>query len=264
MRQFKLLSIMIDLVSELTSNGIPDCLARDLVSNYVGVKRSFYARNVDKLHNHAAKFCETIFQVLEFIVTGTYPKKATIATTVKLLESTKRDDFPQSIRVVVPRLANALYTIRSERGIPHKSDEVNPNEIDTAVTVALCNWLMAEFLRLYHTKDVAAINGLLRELTRKGYPIIEEFEDGGVILHVPNASTKELILAALYASSERLTRSEIHKRIRTKYRQLVDTALVSLNKKNFVDINETGVKISSTGISHLETLIAAPATTKEK
>ena len=240
---------MTNIISELCSKGIPNELAEDLVTEYTKVKSAYYGQNSEKLYAAVSRFCETVFQILEFATTDGYHKKVRFSDLMRHLESLDRDEYPQSIRVVIPRVANALYTVRSERGDLHKT-EVSPTYIDNALAVSLCDWLLAEILRLYHSQEPGVISSVLCELSKKKYPVVEEFEDKGVMLHVPGSSIDDQILAALYGG-ERLKVSEISRRIRS-YPQLVLQRLKRLKRTDRVDINDDGAKISSEGIRHLE------------
>jgi hypothetical protein len=60
----------------------------------------------------------------------------------------------------------------------HASEEVNPNQMDAAVVVANCSWVLAELLR-YAQKGAAELSqavDLLAALTPKRFPAIENID----------------------------------------------------------------------------------------
>src|SRR3546814_5131647 len=51
------------------------------------------------------------------------------------LEKTAKSAGHESIRILIPRALNFLYTLRNKRGIGHESGDVDANEIDAATAV---------------------------------------------------------------------------------------------------------------------------------
>jgi hypothetical protein len=226
-------------------------LASELLSEYILIKRAYASGSVEAQNNHVTKFCETVFQLLELLYSGKYSSRPDITRLCLSLEQSDKTKFSQSVRVILPRMTRALYTIRSERG-EHKVNDIPFSHIDGTLEQGICDWIVAEFLRLYHKSDEKDIKQLLLEIQEKKFPVIEVFEDNGVIFHLPNASIDDKILAVLYQSNERVSNAELARRLRVSYSQLITSALGRLHKKSCVDRNPDGVKISATGKKNIE------------
>jgi len=248
-----------EIVSEL-SKTIPLQLARDLIQEYGEVKLAFFRGDVEAIGNHSTKFYETVLQILEHIHTGSHSSRVKIDQLLRSLEESPRSKYPESVRIIIPRVCKALFTLRSER-LEHKSKDITPKYIDSALIIALCDWIVAEFLRLFHTSDESKIQNIILELTRKKLPAIEEFEDGGLAFNLGRLSASQKVLAALYYSQQRLRPAEIARKTRIKYLSTVTRALNELKDREFIDANPDGFKINSKGIQHIEDLIATFSTT---
>jgi hypothetical protein len=116
-----------------------------------------------------------------------------------------------SVRVSIPRACRFVYEIVSNRGARHASEEVNPNQMDAAVVVANCSWVLAELLR-YAQKGAAELSqavDLLAALTPKRFPAIENI-DGRMSFHFKGLSAREVCLLTLWRyHPKRLSESEL-------------------------------------------------------
>lgn len=169
-------------------------LAEDLVSDYQEIKRQHFLEEYEHAINKSGKFVQTVFQVLEYIRTGNVVNKPNHNEISKHLENDTQLD--ESIRMTIPRSAKAIYDIRSKRGSAHKSDYVSPNIIDSEYVASTCDWILAEFLRLFHDDDVKEISTIVNSLVEKKLPIIEEFGEDIIVLF--DMSKKDQCLVILY------------------------------------------------------------------
>jgi len=125
---------------------------------------------------------------------------------VKAIEG--NGNLPDSLRVLIPQVAKAaVYEIRSKRGAVHVKG-IDPRHIDASLAVNAAGWVLAEFLRLYHSSDEKAVAEAMTALVRRQIPFIETFgEEHAVTMKVP--CDVELLLLLANAVSEGLDRSAL-------------------------------------------------------
>jgi len=172
-------------------------LVNDLLDEYKEIKNFYFSGQHEHAINKSGKYVETVFQILKYILSGELIKNPNINNISKELEKIPKGTIPESIRIIIPRSANAMYTIRSRRGAAHKSHDISPNNIDSEFVISICDWILAEFLRLYHNSDIIEVTKIVNCLVKKKIPIIEEFGDDLCILS-DDFSNKEEILLVLY------------------------------------------------------------------
>jgi hypothetical protein len=105
----------------------------DLIETYDELVTAFRKGDVGTTLKLGGKFVEHTLRALEFIRTKVAPTEIkSVTATVKLIFDDKT--LPESIRILLPRVAQAMvYEIRSKR------DGVHVNEIDpTNIDVMLC------------------------------------------------------------------------------------------------------------------------------
>lgn len=160
-----------------------------------------------------------------------------------------------SIRKIIPRSAKAIYTIRSERGAAHKSDDISPNNIDSEFVVSTCDWILSEFLRLYHTSDIKKITGIVNSLVEKKVPLIEEFEDDIYVLG-KDLSTKDQILLILYHFRPKMVSNADLTKWTKGYPQKTTTNLRNAENENLVYRKGKEGTITKLGIKRVEEILA--------
>lgn len=229
---------------------IPKSLVDDLLEDYQDIKRYHLLNEHENAINKSGKFVQTVFQILEYLRTGKVVIKPNHNDVLKHLENATQ--LHETIRMTIPRSAKAIYDIRSKRGSAHKSDYISPNNIDCEYVVSTCDWILAEFLRMYHKDDINEITRIVNSLVEKNLPIIEEFGDDVLVLL--DMSKKDQCLVILYHfhpkmigtanlskwtnSSPQLTYENLKKSIRDKwvYKKGNECTLTKLGIKKVEEI----------------------------
>jgi hypothetical protein len=139
--------------------------------------------------NAAGKFVEHALRAVEHVRTGIVPSEIkSVSTIIKTIEADGK--LPESLRVLVPR-----FDVRSKRGAVHVKG-INPRYIDAALAAQAASWILAEFVRLYHAADEAAVAAAMAALMAGNIPLIEKFDDDLVVTTPLHPETEVLLMVA--------------------------------------------------------------------
>src|SRR6266850_561235 len=100
------------------------------------------------------RFCEAAFRLLQQIAMGSFDPLGRQLDTeglIKKLAGLPSAAHPDSIRLHIPRALRVVYDIRNKRDTAHLADNIDPNLQDSSLVVYSLDWVLAEFVRLYHT-----------------------------------------------------------------------------------------------------------------
>ena len=116
-------------------------------------------------------FVDLTLIAIEFIRSG---KMLTEVKNVsELVKSFGSDSsLPDPLKVNIPRFAQAMYEIRSKRGAVHKK-EIDPQGIDAAICASTASWIIAEFIRNYHSADETRVAEAMANLMNVQVPLVE-------------------------------------------------------------------------------------------
>jgi ribosome-binding factor A len=175
---------------------MPSELAEDLTSSYEEILIEYRKGHWQGTLWKAGKFAENVFRILEFLLSGNVEKEAPSFRTLKeKLERASSEKLPESIRILIPRITSSLvYDPRSKRATVHVK-EINPDYLDANLVVSACSWILAEFVKLYHTSNPEKI-GLINELVQRKVPFIEKHKDK-VFVTKPIDCRSEILLLLL-------------------------------------------------------------------
>ena len=179
------------------SKEIPPKLVDDLLTYYTKIKAEFYLQRYEAALIKSGKFCETVFQILYYLVTGKVITNPVFTKISPVLEKSPSSKFPESIRLLIPRITKATYDIRSKRGAAHKKEAISPNQMDCDLVVAQCDWILSEFLRLYHDSNVEEIKQVIKEIFKRKVLVVEQFEEDVLVLN-ERLSVRNQILTILW------------------------------------------------------------------
>ena len=185
--------------------GIDTRFRKPIIKNYRDLKRKFAENRYDAAGVSAGKFCEAVLRCLQFQLTGKYiafgQNLGDFARLCRDLIEVQNSGKPESIRVIVPRALVYVYTIRGKRGIAHVGGDVEPNGIDSATIVRVCDWIVCELIRVYHQLSLEEAQNIVDALSTRHIPLIWEVAGKKRIL-ATNLSYKEQALLLIYSEIE--------------------------------------------------------------
>ncbi len=186
-------------IKKILSSNIDSDLVERLSKHYKDLKQKFFLGQYEPSQLNCAKFVEVVLRILEYTTKGNYTpfnKNVSLDNLAKEFERLPKNKFSDSIRIHIPRILRVIYDIRNKRGVAHIG-KINPNLMDATFVVSACDWIMAEFIRLYFTDEPNVVQKIIESIVEKKVPIIEEFDNDLKVLN-PNLSVADKILLILY------------------------------------------------------------------
>jgi hypothetical protein len=147
-------------------------LVDELLAAYEHAKDNFHLGGLRLSAVEGGRFCEAAFRMLEQATTTRFtPLNKQLDTTriISDLANLPSGQTPDSIRLHIPRMLRVIYDIRNKRDAAHLADGIDPNLQDAALVASNLDWVLGEFVRLYH--DVSAneaqklVDGVTNEIT---------------------------------------------------------------------------------------------------
>jgi len=228
-------------------------LFSELLDDHEGLKKAYLSKDYEKALLKGGKFVETLFKNLEFLRTGEVIRDIDFEVIMQALKNTKRDDYDDSIRLIIPRIGTIVYMFRSKRGGAHRTER-DPLEIDANFCYNSVKYIVAELVRLYSNLNEEIIKDYLGHVLTKDLPFVEEFEDGRITILVDTGSCREDLLLVLYNFyPQRLTNEDIKKHLIEFYTaENITTSLGNTIKSKLVDRNENGSMLTRKGVNYIE------------
>lgn len=185
-----------------------------LFESYQLANEHYYLRKHRPCCSESGRFAEVALRMIQQVTSGTYiPLGQPISrfnNEVIDLEKADAKQFPQSIRIEIPRTLQVIYDIRNKRDVGHAGGDVDANFSDATLSLVCCNWVMTEFVRIYYTSDIDTAQRLVDSLVKIRIPLIQDF-NGFLKLLNPKLLLPDKVMALLYyRDSEGATVEELH------------------------------------------------------
>lgn len=156
--------------------------------------------------------------------------------------------------LAVPHAAKTIYTIRNKKKVAHIK-AIDPDFLDGTVSSEICDWILSQFVLLKCSSNPTEASEFIHSLIDRRIPLIEEFEDGSLLILNDKVTFRDELLLALNKVNKRVTKDEIKKLIKVEYQQKLNTTINDLEEKRFVHVNDNGVMITRLGIQEAEKAI---------
>jgi hypothetical protein len=220
------------LTTELYSKFPPE-LVEDLIGSYEKVLVEYRKAAWDETLWKAGKFVENVFRLLYFIVHSKVLHEVPSMNDLKTeLEKSSSATFDDSVRILIPRISTAMiYDPRSKKGAVHVKP-IDPDYLDATLAVSACDWVLAELLRVYNTKDPEEIQHIIQSILVRKVPFVEK-HGGQSYVTVPLNNAGDEVLMLLLDNRDGMDRRTIGKSLENNYTPgRVTQALDELMDKN--------------------------------
>jgi hypothetical protein len=135
-----------------------------------------------------------------------------------------------------------LYEIRNNRSVGHVGGDVDPNHMDAVAVVSMCNWVMAELVRVFHGLSVDDAQKVVDTLAEVKMPVI--WTDG-IVKRVlqPSLKLNEQLLLLTATAVPDVTVTQLKEWSEYKSQKYFLKTLRGLHKKRFIELTETTGKV---------------------
>lgn len=250
---------MIDKIKQQLSISVDKILVERLLESYIEIKQNYYLGKHKPSELDAGHFAEIVIRVLQYVTNPNHSftplgkRLASFDKEVAHFGQLPATNFPDSIRLHIPRALQAIYGIRSRRGVAHIGGDVSPNLSDSTFVIAACDWIMTEFIRLYYTSSLEEAQKLVDSVAERKAPIIQDFSGYLKVLN-PKLSVPNKILLLLYHRGEGgASTKELQHWVKTKSTSHIPTTLKNLEQeKGYIHRHNSQCFITRTGIRFVE------------
>lgn len=157
---------------------IPKKIREKLENTYTKIQRNFAEGHYETAELNAGKFCEAVIRLLQWHVSPTNDYTPFSTPIRDFGRETRKFEhetaFPYSIRCNIPKVLNALYDLRNNRGVAHTGGDVDPNLMDSTFIVYATAWVMADLVRIFHKVDTNTAQKIVASLVAKRIPLVWE------------------------------------------------------------------------------------------
>jgi hypothetical protein len=155
---------------------LPADLAAKLVEQYDRLKRRALAGDHEGVQETSGKVAEHILRVTQHLAGLAHiPLRTEIRNMQRetlALEGLPTAQANDSIRLVLPRMIAALYTLRSKRSGGHTASEVDPSQADALTAERMTDWMMAEVFRLGNNMPPDQAEAAIAALVERRIPAV--------------------------------------------------------------------------------------------
>lgn len=216
--------------------GIPAALASELLEAYVEAKRRYHLGDHRPQEVEGGRFSEAALRILQHACGLTVTPLGTTLPTFNqslLGKFENTTGAPDSIRMHIPRTLKLIYDIRNKRDAAHLGDDIDPNLQDATLVIGNMDWVVAEFVRLYHGVSADQAQRIIEDLVTREVPAIQEIDGQPVIL--ADLQPRDQAILMLYrAGAHGATLEEMTSRLRAPRKSDLKKRLLKLDQDKLV------------------------------
>lgn len=191
--------------------GVEKTIRARLIHSYLSVRVAFADGNFDNVGQRAGFFAECVLRALQHSLTGNYTpfgkRLPNVHDECVRLQASPATAGPESLRILLPRAIDFMYTLRNKRGIGHVGGDVDANQIDAATCRRLCDWCVCELIRIYHLLSLEEAQALLDALATRELPQVWRVGDQRRVV-VTDLDYKSQVLLLLYGEDNGMAPAE--------------------------------------------------------
>ena len=236
---------------------IPGNLVDELLTAYTEAKTNFYLGGLRLSAVEGGRFSEAAFRILQERTTGKFTplgQQIKSDSIILNLSNLASGSHPDSLRLHIPRALRVVYDIRNNRDAAHLADGIDPNLQDATLVISVLDWVLAEFVRLYHSVSADEAQRIVQNLVTRRAPVVQDFNGFLKVLN-PDLAAGDHCLVLLYQrGADGAAFSELSLWARPSMRTNLRATLDRLtNDKAFAHSESDKFFITGTGLKEVET-----------
>jgi hypothetical protein len=236
---------------------IPTNVTQRMLAEYAEVKRRYHLGDHRPAAVNAGRFAEAALRLIEGALFGksTPLNKSLPALSAQRLAQFENATSPhESLRIHIPRALHSVYAVRNKRDAAHLNDSISPNLQDATYVVGVLDWVLAEFVRIFHSVSPEAAQAIIDDLVTREVPVIEEIDGQPVLSR--DLTVGDTILVFLYRAGRDtgVDIAELQRQMRHGDRSNLTRAVKGLDSKGLALLHPATRKahITSKGMAHVE------------
>lgn len=247
---------MRDVIRTQLVVGFAPRLVDGLLNAHAEAKRNYYLGGLRLSEVEGGRFCEAAFRMLQQITSGSFTPLGTplnVDHLITLLANIPSGRQPDAIRLHIPRALRLVYDIRNNRDAAHLADGIDPNLQDATLVNSVLDWVLAEFIRLFHHVSANEAHQLVDSIVVRVAPVVQDFNGFLKVLN-PDLRASDHCLVLLYQrGSEGATFKELSEWAQPTMREKLKRTLEGLNNtKAFVHFDGNRYYITHAGQNEVE------------
>lgn len=158
---------------------VPAVLVDELVAAYEEAKRNFFLGGLRLSAVEGGRFCEAAYRIVQHVGLGAFDPLGVQIDTGKVankLSNLPVGSKPESVRLHIPRALRVVYDIRNNRDAAHLADGIDPNMQDAMLVVSVLDWVLAEFVRLFHNVSPNKAQAIVEAIVTREVPAVQDFD----------------------------------------------------------------------------------------
>ncbi len=249
------------LIFNELKNVLPEKIIKEIEAEYLGIKHSYYSKDVTSCGIHAARFCELVSALICQTELAQLKNINSIhfnQNIEKLLKSQKNSARDEILKLLIPRVLSSIYTLRNKKKIAHIKEYI-PERIDMKYIRISIDWILSQLLLIYCNINNNDVIKWLESISFEEIKGLERFEDGNIIFfdHKISIPNKILISLSMFYSGGRIDKKELFENLDIKNNSSFITALGRLKERRMIHQNNKGIILTKKGIQKAEQIIEA-------
>lgn len=239
------------------SSHYPPELVQAMIESYKELKEYYYLNKHEPSELNGGKFVEACARILEQELRGTYtPLGTSILNMNQFLKSfeTLPASHNDSLRIHIPRVLASIYNIRNRRGVGHLGGDVNANVADSTLIMSNCDWVMAEFYRMFYTAPLDEAQDVVNDLVSRKLFIVHNIDDAKRVLATFLSYKDQILLLLASIHPSKITDKKLCEHIEYSNFSLFKRRMLQvLHKERKIEYSKNGsVAILPPGLKYVE------------
>lgn len=226
-----------------------------LLKAYRQIKQNFMLGHHEPSELNGGKFCEILVRMLEYEVDEQYTplgqKLGSMGDKLRSFEN--KSNSSNSVRFHLPRVANAIYHVRNQRGVGHVGGDVDPNVADSTLIATAADWAMAELVRVHYSCSLEDAQALVNSLVQRSVPLVHRVNGKTRVLNPALSFTDQVLVILAEHSPESVTdKFLLDSTEHSNFSVFKRDVLRRLHKRRLIEYSDDSCTILPPGLARVE------------
>jgi hypothetical protein len=253
----------------LVAATVPEPLIQALLDTYLEVKENFYFGRFRPSELEGGRFAEAAIRVAQHLATGSHVpldrRLPQFDQVVLALSQVPVAKSHESLRLHIPRALWSVYAVRNRRDVGHIGGDVNPNRADAHFVMSVCDWVLAELVRLTFNYSLLEAQTVVDDLVERKIPLVQDFNGFPKILRTDLSIPDKIMILAYVGGKEGVGIRELQAWLKPAKPSAIMVATLRLERdRAFLHRTAERCLITISGLNYVEENIGFALARKPK
>lgn len=226
-----------------------------MLDEYISQEKRYILGDWEPATLDGGQFVEAAARILYHQDSGRLERRKKVDDCLKRVEDEKNKNahnFPQRKSALhICKVLRTIYKFRSDRGAVHIDPDYNANQLDSALLIQNCRWVLSEVLRVFWSGNRQQVAKAIREILEYEVPAVGAYGDQLIVMRRDCTAEEETLLLLHAAGEGGLSRKDLGRFVKKAQSKVTEAIQALQEEREIIELAPNEFRLTALGVKRV-------------